>query len=131
MAAYWTKQRKQLLEYLAEHRDQQLTAQKIAQDLKREKISLSAVYRNLAVLEEQGYLKRSVREGARESYYQYLAAEECKDQLHLSCLVCGKSIHLGIAETKQLIQNIMDTTGFQLEKTETIFYGTCKACRQQ
>lgn len=131
MAKYWTKQRKQLLEYLAEHRDEQITARQIAQDLTAEKISISAVYRNLAALEELGFLKRSVRENTRELYYQYIAAEECKGRLHLSCLICGKSIHLGIPETELLMQKTMETTGVQIEKSETILYGVCAACRKQ
>lgn len=129
MGEYWTRQRKRLLEYLAAHRDEQVTARQIARDLTAERISLSAVYRNLSALEERGFLKRSVREGTRESCYQYLAAEECRGRLHLSCLICGKSIHLGIPETERLLQSTMETTGFRIEKSETILYGVCGACR--
>ena len=130
MADYWTRQRKRLLAYLSEHRDEQVTARQIAQDLTGEEISISAVYRNLSALEERGFLKRSVRENTREIYYQYIAAEECKGRLHLSCLICGKSIHLGVSETEQLIQNTMNSTGFWIEKSETILYGVCASCRK-
>ena len=67
-----------------------MTARQIADALAADNISISAVYRNLSALEEEGLLKRSVREGTREVFYQYIAAEECKDSLHLSCRVCGK-----------------------------------------
>ena len=87
MARYLTRQRKQLLEYLSEHTDEQMTARQIADALTAESISISAVYRNLSALEEEGILKRSIRENTREVYYQYIAAEECKDSLHLSCRV--------------------------------------------
>ena len=103
MARYLTRQRKQLLEYLSEHTDEQMTARQIADALTAESISISAVYRNLSALEEEGILKRSIRENTREVYYQYIAAEECKDSLHLSCRVCGKSIHLGEKEAEQLL----------------------------
>lgn len=131
MAIYWTKQRKRLLEYLSEHRDEQITARQIAEDLTAEQISVSAVYRNLAALEEGGFLKKSVRDNTRELYYQYIAAEECRGRLHLSCLHCGKIIHLGIPETDWLLQKTQETTGFQIEKSETILYGVCAACRNQ
>lgn len=131
MATYWTKQRKRLLAYLAEHRDEQITARQIARDLTAEKISVSAVYRNLAALEEGGFLKKSVRENTRELYYQYIAAEECKGRLHLSCLHCGRIIHLGIPVTEALLQKTLETTGFQIEPSETILYGICAACRNQ
>lgn len=75
MARYLTRQRKQLLEYLSEHTDEQMTARQIADALTAESISISAVYRNLSALEEEGILKRSIRENTREVYYQYIAAE--------------------------------------------------------
>ena len=130
MAKYLTRQRRQLLEYLSEHTDEQISARQIADALAKDQISISAVYRNLAALEEEGLLKRSVREGTREVFYQYIAAEECKDSLHLSCRICGKSIHLGRTDAEQLIQNTLKTTGFQIDKSETILYGICEDCRK-
>ena len=130
MAKYLTRQRKQLLAYLAAHTDEQMTARQIADALAADQISISAVYRNLAALEEEGLLKRSVREGTREVFYQYIAAEECKNSLHLSCRICGKSIHLGRTDAEQLIQNTLKTTGFQIDKSETILYGICEDCRK-
>ena len=131
MAEYETRQRKRLLAYLSEHKDEQMTARQISKNLSAEEISISAIYRNLSVLEERGFLKRSVRENTRDIYYQYIAAEECKGKLHLTCLACGRSIHLGIRETEQLMQNTLNTTGFQIEKSETILYGVCELCRTQ
>ena len=130
MAKYVTKQRRQLLEYLSRHTDEQMTARQIADALTQENISLSAVYRNLSALEEDGLLKRSIREGTRDVFYQYIAAEECKDSLHLSCRVCGKSIHLGEKEAEQLLHSTLESTGFQIDKSETILYGVCADCRK-
>ena len=130
MAKYVTKQRRQLLEYLSRHTDEQMTARQIADALTQENISLSAVYRNLSDLEEDGLLKRSIREGTRDVFYQYIAAEECKGSLHLSCRVCGKSIHLGEKEAEQLLDSTLESTGFQIDKSETILYGVCGDCRK-
>ena len=129
MAKYVTKQRRQLLEYLSRHTDEQMTARQIANALAADSISISAVYRNLSDLEADGLLKRSVREGTRDVFYQYIAAEECKDSLHLSCRVCGKSIHLGDAEAERLLHSTLESTGFQIDKSETILYGVCADCR--
>ena len=107
-----------------------MTARQIADALTQENISLSAVYRNLSDLEADGLLKRSVREGTRDVFYQYIAAEECKDSLHLSCRVCGKSIHLGDAEAERLLDSTLKSTGFQIDKSETILYGVCADCRK-
>lgn len=43
MARYLTRQRKQLLEYLSEHTDEQMTARQVADALTAESISISAV----------------------------------------------------------------------------------------
>ena len=65
MAKYLTRQRKRLLKYLSEHTDEQISARQIAEDLAADQISISAVYRNISALEEEGLLKRSVWEGTR------------------------------------------------------------------
>ena len=128
MAKYLTRQRRQLVGFLEQHTDELLTAQDISQAL--DGISVSAVYRNLSAMEEEGLLKRSVRENTREAFYQYIAAPSCKDSLHLSCRVCGKSIHLGEKEAEQLLHSTLESTGFQIDKTETILYGVCADCQQ-
>lgn len=130
MAKYLTRQRRRLLDYLSAHTDEQLTARQIADALAADHISVSAVYRNLLDLEEEGLLKRSVREGTREVYYQYIAAPECQKSLHLSCRACGKSIHLGQKETEQLLSSTLESTGFQIDRSETILYGLCADCRK-
>ena len=127
MVKYLTKQRRQLIRYLEQHTDELLTAQDISQALNG--ISVSAVYRNLSAMED-GLLKRSIRENSREAFYQYIAAPGCKDSLHLSCRICGKSIHLGDPETQQLLDSTLKTTGFQIDKSETILYGICADCQQ-
>ena len=47
MAKYSTRQRDILLSYLEAHADEQMSIQKIASDLEEQKVSSSAVYRNL------------------------------------------------------------------------------------
>lgn len=130
MAKYITQQRKRLLAYLSDHTDEQMTARQIAEALTSDNISTSAVYRNLSALEKEDLLKRSVREGTREVFYQYVATDKCKDRLHLSCRICGKNIHLGEKETEQLLHSTLESIGFQIDKSNTILYGICKDCRK-
>ena len=58
MSKYSTKQRELLLLYLSEHVDEKISVKQIEEALKKEKISLSAIYRNLAEIEKNGHLKR-------------------------------------------------------------------------
>ena len=52
MSKYSTKQRELLLLYLSEHVDEKISVKQIVEALKKEKISLSAIYRNLAEIEK-------------------------------------------------------------------------------
>ena len=72
MHSYSTRQRKVLLSYLSQHPDELLSARQIEDALADKKISLSAVYRNLAQLETEEKVRRSSKIGTREVYYQYL-----------------------------------------------------------
>ena len=129
MSQYQTKQRKSLLDYLAQHPDEQLSARKIALELEPMGISLSAVYRNIAALEEDGRIRRCAGEG-REVLYQYTDAEACKDRLHMECIRCGRTFHLAVESADLLIEQIAKSEAFTLNKRFTVLYGACKACSQ-
>ncbi len=131
LAQYQTKQRAKLLSFLTAHTDEQLTARQIADALTAEGISVSAVYRNLSALEKEGAIRRSGWENAREVSYRYLAPGSCREQLHLTCRVCGRSIHLGAEETERLIADTLLSTGFQIDKAGSVLYGVCAACRER
>lgn len=130
MAKYMTKQRRELLEYLSAHADELLSVESIAADLAASGISLSAVYRNIADLESEGKVRRSGKAGSRTVYYQYSAAESCREKLHLSCRECGKTRHMEPREAEMLVESIEATDGFELDRAETVLYGVCRECRK-
>ena len=130
MTKYATRQRKALLQYLHSHADEQLTARQIGEALSGEEISASAVYRNLAALEEAGQVRRLSKSGAREIFFQYAGAEHCRDCLHLSCKKCGKTIHMDADEAERLIQSVAICDKFKIDKTDTVLYGVCGECQQ-
>ena len=125
-----TKQRKLLLAYLAAHADETLPTGRIVEDLVGEDISASAIYRNLAALEEEGKLKRSAKPGAQELSYRYTGAESCQGHLHLSCLRCGKTVHMEQADTDALAQRLAQSEGFRLDRADTVLYGICADCQK-
>lgn len=124
-----TRQRKVLLSYLQEHADELLSAQEIAEALRGECISLSAVYRNLSELEADGLLRRGRGGGAREVYYQYIGAQACQNCLHLSCKKCGRTFHMNARGAAALMQTVAKTEGFAVDKADTVLYGVCEACQ--
>ena len=129
MLNYSTRQRKVLLAYLSQHLDELLSARQIADALRDEKISLSAVYRNLAQLEAEEKVRHSSESGTREVYYQYLDAESCKGALHMRCIKCGRTFHMADDNTALLAKHLAQTEQFMLDTVDTILYGTCSECK--
>ena len=125
-----TKQRKLLLDYLSAHADETLPTGRIVEALAGEEISASAIYRNLAALERDGKLKRSAKPGSQELHYRYAGAESCQGHLHLSCLRCGKTVHLEEAESDVLAQRLAKSEGFALDRADTVLYGICADCQK-
>lgn len=126
MQAYMTQPRKRLLTYLQSHHDETISAGQISEELPE--ISVSAIYRNLSALEQDGAVRRVSKAGSREVFYQYLAAEGCRECLHLSCRKCGRTFHMDPAETEALVRSMEALDGFALDRSETVLYGTCADC---
>ena len=131
MQSYSTRQRKVLLAYLSEHPDELLSARQIADALADKKISLSAVYRNLAQLETEEKVRRSSKSGTREAYYQYLDAEGCKGALHMSCVKCGRTFHMTSGNAALFAKHLAQSEQFTLDAADTVLYGTCADCREE
>ncbi len=129
MSKYITKQRKILQEYLSNQIDQELSAKKIAKDLKEAgmDISLSAIYRNLAELEKEKMVVACPKEGTREFFFRYVD-DGCFDCFHFSCRVCNAVSHMPIEDSKILKEELKEKFQFFLESKNTVFYGVCAEC---
>lgn len=128
MAKYQTKQRKKLLEYLECHTDELLSVEQIAKALANDNISVSAIYRNFAKLESEGKVRKASRTGERNIYYQYIAAEHCRESLHLNCKKCGKSYHLNAQLAETITKGLLSTEKFEIDIANTVIYGICDVC---
>lgn len=130
--SYNTKQRKILLDFLSKNADKQMSADQIYETLTGsgllENISKSAVYRNLAALEKDDKIHRLIREGTRKVLYQYTGAVKCKNELHLACKKCGKTMHMDHEAAEKLAEELAGIQNFIIDKSETVVYGTCEAC---
>lgn len=126
---YSTEQRNILLTFLQTNPDTVFSAKQIAQSLADKNISRSAVYRNLAQLESEQKIKRVVKNGSRETYYQFYDTTACRNHIHLSCTKCGKIFHMEGNDADRLSQMLNGNEGFELNKSETVIYGLCKECK--
>ncbi len=131
MTIYNTKQRKILFDFFSHHTDEDFTAKQIAEALSKDKISTSAIYRNLSSLVQDGLIKRSTIPGRNDVYYQFIATPECMECIHLLCKVCGKSFHMDSDDSNTLINNIEKNKKFMIDKSETVIYGICYDCHDQ
>ncbi len=126
---YTTQQRNVLLQFLQKNHDKMFTAKQISDALKDKNISRSAVYRNLAELEEEQKIKRSVKTGSREAFYQYCDLQICKTHIHLSCTNCGKIFHMENQIAEALVCKLENAEGFEINKEKTTLYGLCRDCQ--
>ena len=129
--SYKTEQRKILYTLLKAHPHEALSVKDIASALSDKDISVSAIYRNLAVMTEDGLVQRSIKGGSREALYQFVGCDDCRGELHLTCTECGRSFHMDHALAKSMQESIMQSDGFQIDNSKTNLYGTCKACSRK
>ena len=128
---YKTEQRKVLIDFFEHNKDKVFSASEIVDALKKDDISLSAVYRNLKDLENDGKVKKLAKAQSRVVYYQYLDCASCKGHIHLSCTNCGNIVHLPEQESEVLEKTILKNSHFNIDKSSTILYGVCEKCNKK
>lgn len=130
MKDYNTGPRRILLDFLERHRDERLSAEQIAGRITAEggEISLSAIYRNLERLEQDGSLRRTADGDGRKAVYQYIGGE-CAEHLHMQCIGCGHVIHLDRDTTEALCSAAQSCGEFAIDERKTVLYGHCRKCR--
>ena len=130
MKKYVTKQRNALMDMLEAHADETLSAEMIHSLIADDTVSLSAVYRNLSELENEGRVQRIVRPGSRSVLFRCIGEKRCKEKIHLSCSECGKTEHLSDETAAGLVEFVKNNSGFALDKNETVLYGICGDCKK-
>ena len=128
MSEYMTEQRRELLDFFEKNHDRCFNAKDVAEALKDSNISISAIYRNLARLERDGYLSRTLKKGSRESYYQSMVSDNCRNSIHLSCIKCGNTFHMDNKVSTELLEGVSKNGGFRISKAKTVLYGVCGSC---
>ncbi|MGN1134936.1 MAG: Fur family transcriptional regulator [Oscillospiraceae bacterium] len=126
MGKYQTDKRKMLTAFLENNPDRHFSAKQIAESI--DGISLSAVYRNLSVLEAEEKIVRLTADGSREIYYQYVDTDRCRNAVHLVCTVCGKIFHMNSETANKIKSAVLQSEEFIIDTSETIFYGKCGEC---
>lgn len=131
---YKTRQREELLRYLASVPGHGLTVSEICTHLKEEGYSIgtTTVYRTLDKLVEDGEVNRYVAQDNTGAVYEYIdRSSNCSQPVcfHCKCERCGRLIHLKCDEMVHVADHLKEHHGFVLDPVRTVFYGICGECR--
>lgn len=127
MKKYRTAQRERLAGFFCSNPDKQFTIEELQDNLSG--ISLSSIYRNINDMVKEGTIKRFQKDNLRSSGYQYIGESACSEHLHLKCSRCGCIIHMDSTSSLQILTELKNKTGFELDKSTTILHGSCSDCK--
>ncbi|MFN2245152.1 MAG: Fur family transcriptional regulator [Anaerolineae bacterium] len=121
-----TPQRRLVVNILAES-DGHLDAHDIYErGRKRDaRLSLSTVYRTLAVLKETGV----IRELHLDQEHHHYELDEKDEHSHLVCLSCGRVVEVDSAPFVEAAAVVGDSHGFQIASAQVELAGYCSRCR--
>ena len=90
------------------------------------KISRATVYRNLAILEDEGEIRHLTAPFGPDHYDSIL-----KDHYHCICKICGRVFDTKVAYLEELDHSDLGVEGFKLDSHDLIFIGTCEECAKE
>ena len=133
MATYQTNQKKELIAFLEKNRDKAFTIEEMVDAMSKDpQFSLctgkSTIYRIIPALVEHNIVKRFHKGTGRKAAYQIMGGESCHRHLHMKCTSCGKLFHMSETDSTLLMKQIFVQNNFQVDFTQTLFYGTCNQC---
>ncbi len=130
MNKYNTEQRQKLLEFFVNSEHQSFSAADILEKCSNYDISLSAIYRNLKLMEDEGIICKVVDNKKSEALYHYIKPLSCVGVIHLRCECCKNTYHIN-KHISNLIFNIAkDELNFSINSTTAFLQGKCESCSQ-
>lgn len=128
---YNTSQKEKLIEFLINNKEKHTNVQEISAYLRSEgtPVGTATIYRQLDSLVDTGVVRKFVIDGKTGACYQYIENEKkCREHFHLKCLCCGKLIHLECSQLMEISSHIAEHHGFEIDHSQTVFYGRCSDC---
>ena len=126
---YSTKQQQAVLRCLESRESEALSAQELAEELRREgfSVGLATIYRQLERLEEAGVVHKVNTESG--AFYLYCShGEGRRDCFLLKCQRCGRIRHLDCDHLKDLYEHLETAHHFRIDPRGTLFSGVCDVC---
>lgn len=133
-SGYKTRQKEKILDYLVRNKEKHTNVQEISAFLTEEgtPVGTATIYRQLDKLIDSGTVRRYNFDGKTGACYQYIENDsECHEHFHLKCTICGKLIHLNCERLSGIDRHIFEHHGFQVDPSQTVFYGKCSDCAEK
>lgn len=131
MSNYQTEQRKNLIAIFRKNPHKAYSAQEIINILDPKTISLSAVYRNLVKMEEEGILHKTNDKKRAGTLYQYVDPVHCDGIIHFKCNICEATYHLSRTVSQMVINLAKEEYSFNMNRASAFLYGECEKCSQK
>ena len=126
---YHTTQQQAVMDFLRRNRDRQYSIAQIAQEVCKDGVGKSTLYRRIAQLAQEGSVRRFRGEDGRSVVYQYVGEDHaCDHHFHLKCAGCGVLIHLECEQMHELKEHIRAHHQFSIDPASTVLYGLCADC---
>lgn len=129
-----TYQRLLVLETIADHPDEHLTAEEIY-ELARNKypeIGLATIYRTVQVLVDLHVIDKVSFDDGFARYEQGETGNDNRHRHHhMICQNCGAVMSFEADLLDNLEQAVFDATGFKVTDHEVKLYGYCRICRKK
>lgn len=126
---YNTEQKKRVIDFFKENRDQHFTVTEIANAVCESGAGKSTVYRHVSNLLESGVIRRFESGDSRQFVYQFADRHDnCNEHYHLKCVKCGRLIHMDCTRLNEVSEHIKSKHNFIIGSNGAILYGECVSC---
>ncbi len=105
------------------------TADDVAEKVRKEigTISKQAVYDALAILSKKNLIRRIQPAGSPARFEDRTG----DNHHHLICRTCGVTVDVDCAVGKAPCLTASDSSGFEIDEAEVIYWGKCPACQKK
>ena len=135
MAHYQTAQKKKLTEFMTRNCEKAFSVEELCLEMekqynKEELPGKSTVYRLIQQMEQEGTVKRMMKEHSRKFLYQIAGGEHCALHLHMKCTDCGRILHMDDDQSLRLLAEVMQKNNFHVDERHTVLVGKCGDCKK-
>ncbi len=130
MSKYQTEQRQKLLEVFKGSDNQSFSASDIIKKCENDDISVSAIYRNLKSMENDGLICKVMDNKRSEALYHYVNPDNCVGVIHLKCENCENTYHINKHISNMIMNLAKEDFKFSINSKTAFLYGICDNCSQ-